>query len=85
VFEKFVVAGYDAESLDEWIPTFRQNSSGVLVTLEEDATYFCQPLVSIPPKACKLRQQFRLNSRERLRTERNVTSALIDIKTSKKE
>jgi hypothetical protein len=26
-----------------------------------------------------------LNSRERLRTERNVTSALIDIKTSKKE
>jgi len=45
VFDKFALPGYDAESLDEGIPKFRQNGSGVLLTLEDDATHFFQKLV----------------------------------------
>ena len=46
MFEKFALPGYEAESLDEWNPTFRQNGSGVLLTLEDDAHIFL-PTVSI--------------------------------------
>jgi len=50
VFDKFALPGYDAESLDEGIPKFRQNGSGVLLTLEDDATHFFQKLVFMPLK-----------------------------------